>query len=524
MAPIQTWTGSLAVAGVPFRELVLAADARIVFGDPDIIIGNVQYDSRKVGPGDLFVALRGGYADGHDFLADARSRGAVAALIEDECTLVDFDAVAVATNTREALSPLSACFFNYPGEKLGIIGVTGTDGKTTTSYLIDAMLRAKGMQTGLVGTIAVRIGDELLKHDTRQTTPESLEVQRLLADMRGASVDWSVLEATSHALALYRLNDVPFDIGVITNITREHLDFHGSVEEYRAAKARLIRRVESSVNRRFEPAVIANLDDPGAREVAATSTVPVTWFSTHDRSADLFADRIRVHTQGTSFRCFLGDSYVDVDLKLIGEYNVFNAMASIGAGMAAGLSFNEACRGVESLSNVPGRMQRVACGQPFNVIVDYAHSPASLEQTLRLVRQVTEGRVILVMGSAGERDRGKRPVQGRLAAELADFSVFTSEDARFEDPDMIIAEIAQGALDVGAREGVDFIRVEDRRTAIETAIGRAASGDAVLLTGKGHESSMIYGNERVPWDEELEARRALERLGFSMVPNAEGHA
>jgi UDP-N-acetylmuramoyl-L-alanyl-D-glutamate--2,6-diaminopimelate ligase len=510
------------MAGVPFKDLVHAAGARFVAGDRNIEIRNVQYDSRKIQPGDLFVALRGGYADGHDYLDDALSRGAIAALVEDESTPGDFDAVAVAANTREALSPLSARFFDYPGDELGIIGVTGTDGKTTTSYLIDAMLRANGLQTGLVGTIALRIGDQLTKHDSRQTTPESLEVQRLLAQMRDESVDWAVLEATSHALALYRLNDVPFDIGVITNITREHLDFHGSVEEYRAAKARLVRRVESGTNRRYAPAVVANVDDAGSREVAATATVPVTWFSTRDRSADLFADEIRVHAEGTRFRCHSGDSAVDVNLKLIGEYNFFNAMAAIGTGVATGLGFQEACRGVEALSNVPGRMQRVVRGQPFNVIVDYAHSPASLEQTLRLVRDVTQGRIILVMGSAGERDRGKRAVQGKVAAELADFSVFTSEDPRFEDPNEIIAEIAQGASDAGGNELVDYLRVENRREAIETAINRAEPGDAVLLTGKGHESSMIYRDERVPWDEEVEARLALEQLGFTTSSNAEG--
>jgi UDP-N-acetylmuramoyl-L-alanyl-D-glutamate--2,6-diaminopimelate ligase len=509
------------MAAVPFRALAEAAGARII-GDPSTPISNVQYDSRKIQPGDLFVALRGGYVDGHNFLEDARERGAIAALVDHDISMNGFTAYGVVPNTREALSPLAAKYFDYPGENLGIIGVTGTDGKTTTTYLIDAMLRANALQTGLVGTVAIRIGDQLTKHDARQTTPESLEIQRLLASMRNASVDWAVLEATSHALALYRLNDVPFDVGVITNITREHLDFHGSVEEYRAAKARLLRRIESRDDRGYERVVVANADDEGAREVAETVSIPVLWFSMSDQSAALFADEVDVHSNGTRFRCRFGDRVETIDLKLIGEYNVLNALAAIGAGLGIGLDYTAACRGVESLQNVPGRMQRVSCGQPFNVIVDYAHSPASLKQTLQLVRHVTEDRIILVMGSAGERDHGKRSVQGEIAADMADFSIFTSEDPRFEDPDEIIADIARGAELQGARDGVDYVCVEDRRSAIDTAVRRAGPGDTVLLTGKGHESSMIYGGERVPWDEEREARKALAQLGFRDVSESEG--
>jgi UDP-N-acetylmuramoyl-L-alanyl-D-glutamate--2,6-diaminopimelate ligase len=409
---------------------------------------------------------------------------------------------------------LAARFFGFPGNDLGVIGVTGTDGKTTTSYLIDAMLRSNGIRTGLVGTISVRIGESVVEHDTRQTTPESLEVQRLLADMRSASVQWAVLEATSHALALYRLNDCPFDIGVITNVTREHLDFHGTVEAYRQAKAGLIRRVEAGNDRPYPRSIIANLDDEGARSIAATSSIPVTWFSASDPNAQLYASQVEVHSEGTRFLLGAGDTSVQINLKLIGGYNVFNALAAAGAGIALGLSVDEVRHGLEALPHVPGRMQRVVAGQPFGVIVDYAHSPASLEATIRLVRKVTTGKVIVVSGSAGERDTGKRPVQGRISAELAEFSIFTSEDPRFEDPDLIIQEIAAGAEQIGATEGSDYVVIENRREAIDKAIDMARPGDTVLLAGKGHETCMIYEDKRVPWNEAGEAMQALRRHGY----------
>jgi UDP-N-acetylmuramoyl-L-alanyl-D-glutamate--2,6-diaminopimelate ligase len=340
--------------------------------------------------------------------------------------------------------------------------------------------------------------------------------------MRGEQVDWAVLEATSHALALYRLNDVPFDIGVITNVTREHLDFHGSVEAYRAAKAQLIRRVESRTDRERPRAAVINLDDEGARAIGLTSSVPVTWFSTRDPSANIFADEVLVHAAGTTFQMTAGHTSAPVDLKLIGSYNVFNAMAAAGVGFALGLDFDAVTSGLESLEHVPGRMQRIACGQPFSVIVDYAHSPASLEETLNLVREVTKGRVIVVTGSAGERDRGKRPLQGKISAELSDLAIFTSEDPRFEDPETIIREIAEGAESAGARNGVDFFEIENRREAIATAIDYAQPGDTILLAGKGHETCMIYENERIPWNEAGEAIKALHRCGFTETSDTVG--
>jgi UDP-N-acetylmuramoyl-L-alanyl-D-glutamate--2,6-diaminopimelate ligase len=509
--------------GPTFADLSRAAGASEIHGNVNLRASSVTYDSRKTTPGALFVALPGDYVDGHDYLRDALSRGATAALVERAThDLESFHAWARVENTREALAPLAAAFYDYPADSLGVIGVTGTDGKTTTTYLIDAMLRAAGHTTGMIGTVAIRIADEIIDHDTRQTTPESLDVQQLLAEMRAARVDWAVLEATSHALALYRLHCCPFDIGVVTNVTREHLDFHGDIESYRAAKARLLQRVRDRADRPYTSGVVLNADDVGTLAIAPErGDVRTVWYSSRGSRADLQAEDVEQHAEGTRFRLRRGDDSAIVDLRLIGLFNVENALAAAGVGSLLGLSLDEIARGLGSLRAVPGRLQRIDAGQPFQVVVDYAHSPASLRLAIELLRNVTDGRVIAVFGSAGERDTGKRAVQGRVSAELADVSIFTSEDPRFEDPLVIIDQIADGAREVGVREGREFYRIEDRRLAIETALSLALPGDAVLLAGKGHEQCMIYGSQRRPWDETAEARGALAALGYTSDPEVE---
>jgi UDP-N-acetylmuramoyl-L-alanyl-D-glutamate--2,6-diaminopimelate ligase len=509
---------------IRLADLLTGLPTTRLAGDPTVSISDLCYDSRLAGPGSLFVALRGSYTDGHRYLRDARARGAHAALVESwEPEVAGFPAVAQVPSTRVALAPLAARFFGYPGESLNIIGVTGTDGKTTTTYLIDAMLRASGYRTGMLGTVAIRVGERVIEHDNRQTTPESLEVQRLLADMREATVDWAVLEATSHGLALPRLDCCPFDIGVITNITQEHLEFHGTVQEYRRAKARLLERVSAGSGRLGPRGAVLNADDEGARSIApAAGSAPVIWFSSRGAGAEIRATGIETGSDGTRFRLETPTGSADVRLALIGQFNVDNALAAAGVGHLIGLSAGEIAEGLASLESVPGRLRRVALGQPFEVIVDYAHTPESLEKTLRLVRGLVRGRVIAVFGSAGERDRVKRPLQGAVGARLADISIFTSEDPRCEDPEAIIAEIAAGAEAAGAVEGRDYFRIEDRRAAIRAAIERAGPGDAVVLAGKGHERCIIYGVERRPWDEAGEAMAALQGIGYGQTVEGEG--
>ncbi len=500
-----------------FKDLLARETTLHVAGPSDTLITSVCYDSRQAAPGTLFVAMRGGYVDGHAFLRDAWSRGAVAALVEQWSPDVDaFEAAAQVADTRASLARIAERFLESPGASMGVIGVTGTDGKTTTTFLIDAILRHAGLRTGMIGTVSVRIADEITEHDTRQTTPESLEIQGLLSQMREAHVDWSILEATSHGLELHRLDTCPFDIGVVTNITHEHLDFHGTVEAYRRAKARLLEAVATRENRSFPHGVVLNRDDPGARSVADyAGSEPVLWFSATDKSSDLFASNVQVSRDGTAFDVTINGETRPVRLKLIGDYNVANALAAAGAATLAGLDVATVVGGLESLAAVPGRLARVDEGQPFNVFVDYAHTPDSIEKTIHLLRSLNDGRVIVVFGSAGERDIAKRGTQGAVAAKHADFAVFTSEDPRFEDPDVIIDEIARGATGAGASEGRDFVRRENRQEAIEAAFAAANPGDVVLLAGKGHEQCIIYGSERRPWDEASAARAALHAHGYS---------
>jgi len=485
-------------------ELARALPDASLTSDDGVVIRDIEYDSRLVEPGCLFAALRGGYVDGHDFIANAIERGASALLVDRD---MDYPVPAIrVSDTRAALSPLSAAFFRHPSQQLGVIGITGTDGKTTTSYLTESILGHSNLVTGVIGTVSVKIADQIVQHETRQTTPESLEIQRLLRQMVDSGVNWAVLEATSHGLAQHRLDDVSFDIAAVTNITHEHLEFHKTIEAYRAAKATLFDRAAATGGK-----AVVNLDDEGARGViphAAGSEL--LRYSTVDPSADLLATNIQIGVEGTRFDVRYRDSVTSFESPLIGGFNVENALCAIGIGLAAGLELGQIAEGIRLAPPIPGRMERVDEGQPFSVIVDYAHTPDSLQKLLSLLRQLSpESKIIAVSGSAGERDVPKRALQGGVSARLADYSVFTTEDPRFEDAATIIDQIAEGAQAAGAVKERDFRCIVDRTEAIAAAIDRAQPGDIVLLAGKGHERSIIWGGEKVPWNEAEVARSLL---------------
>jgi len=493
----------------PHRPLSgLIPPGATVVGAADTIVSDVVYDSRLVQPGALFAALVGADLDGHAYAAEAVAGGAAALLVERPVPL-PLPQLVVA-NSRAALAEVAAAFFGHPSAELPTIGITGTDGKTTTSFLVDHLLRAAGRRTGLVGTVAVRIGEEVIAHETRQTTPESADIQRYLRAMLGAGIDWAILEATSHGLAMHRLDKVSFRIGAVTNVTHEHLDYHGSVEAYRRAKAILFERVVDGGT------VVVNLDDDGARSLlpfAGGSTV--VGYSAEGNAADLRAEGVVCDAAGCRFRLLTPAGSADVELPLIGDFNVANALCAAGIALAAGLDLPTVVGGLATAPAVPGRMATIQAGQPFPVVVDYAHTPDALEKVLGLLRRLNPGgRLIAVFGSAGERDVEKRPLQGEVAARLADYAVFTSEDPRSEDADAIIAQIAAGAVRAGGRRGETFACITDRRRAIEHAIGYAAAGDCILLAGKGHEGSIIWGREKRPWDEAGVARDVLAALGY----------
>ncbi|MCC6316023.1 MAG: UDP-N-acetylmuramoyl-L-alanyl-D-glutamate--2,6-diaminopimelate ligase [Thermomicrobiales bacterium] len=501
MATALATTAELLAAGTPGARLV---------GDPATPVAGLAYDSRLVEPEFCFAALVGADADGHAFAPQAVARGATLILTERELPL-DV-AQLVVTDSRAALAHVAAAFYRDPSHELGVIGVTGTDGKTTTSYLIDAILRHAGHPVGMIGTVAIRIGDEEELHATRQTTPESADVQRYLRAMVDRGVDWAVLEATSHGLAMHRLDEIRFRIGAVTNITREHLDYHGSVENYQRAKAILFRRVGASGG-----SAIVNLDDEGARAmIAPASGAEITTYSAAGRPADLRAHGLISDGRGSRFTLATSRwGSAPVNLPLIGDFNVANALCAAAVTLAAETPLATVAAALAEAPSAPGRMAAVDEGQPFAVVVDYAHTPEAMNKVLALLRRLFPGgRLLVVFGSAGERDREKRPLQGEVAARLADIAVITSEDPRFEDADAIIAEIAAGARRTGAVEGENFHRRTDRRAAIDLTFDLARPGDCVLLAGKGHEGSIIWGREKRPWNEAAVARELLRERGF----------
>jgi UDP-N-acetylmuramoyl-L-alanyl-D-glutamate--2,6-diaminopimelate ligase len=490
------------------NDLVAGIDELNIVGDPATITG-IAYDSRLVAPGDLFVALSGAYFDGYAFLADALGRGAAAVMVEHAPP--DGVPAIVAPDTRAWLPIVASRYFGTPSQLLNVIGITGTDGKTTTSYLIDGILRDAGLTTGLVGTVSVRIAGRVVDHETRQTTPESADIQRYLRAMADAGVSWAILEATSHGLDLHRLDEVRFSIGAVTNVTHEHLEYHRTIEAYRRAKGKLFERVAQNGG-----TCVANVDDEGARSLMQyAGPARVLTFSMSDPSADVVGEEIALGVDGSRFTLVHDGGRTEVRLPLVGGFNVGNALCAAGVALAAGVELGQIAHSLSRAAPVPGRMATIDEGQPFTVIVDYAHTPDSLAKVLRLLRDLNpHGRLIAVSGSAGERDTLKRPLQGEVSARLADVSVFTTEDPRFEDADKIIAEIAAGADAAGRQRGRDYHCVTDRREAIRLAFSLAHPGDCVLLAGKGHERSIIWGLEKRPWDEAQVASDLLVELGL----------
>jgi UDP-N-acetylmuramoyl-L-alanyl-D-glutamate--2,6-diaminopimelate ligase len=474
-----------------------------VVGMPVGEIASIAYDSRQVGPGSLFFAVPGDHVDGHDFIADAVAAGAAAVVAERETPGLAVPQLVVA-RTRDALADAADAWFGRPSERLEVIGVTGTDGKTTTCFLSVAALRAGGRRPGMIGTVALRVGDEIRSNEDRNTTPEAPELQALLAEMLEAGNESVVMEATSHGLAQSRVRKARFRVAVVTNVTSEHLEFHGTLEAYRAAKAMLVEEA---------PTAILNADDPAFGYFRDRARDRVVTYGT-DAAADVRATSIDARADGTTFIVATPGGSAEVHLQLPGTFNVHNALAALALAEVEGIDPATAAAGIGGVVGVPGRMERIDIGQPFGVVVDYAHTADSLGKMLRTLRPLTAGRLIVVFGSAGERDRVKRPAMGKVAAELADLAIVTDEDPRLEDGHAINEAIAEGARAAGARDETDLWVIDDRRAAIAHAIGLARAGDMILLAGKGHEGSIFYANEKRWWDEREVARQELAAAGF----------
>jgi len=474
-----------------------------VAGMPVGEIGSIAYDSRQARPGTLFFAVPGDHVDGHDFIADAVARGAAAVVAERETGGLAVPQLLVA-RTRDALADAADAWYGRPSERLEVIGVTGTDGKTTTCYLAVAALQAGGRKPGMIGTVALRVGDEVRSNEDRNTTPEAPELQALLAEMVEAGNDSVAMEATSHGLAQSRVRNCRFRVAVVTNVTSEHLEFHGTLEAYRAAKAMLVQEA---------PTAILNADDAAFTYFRDRARDRVVAFGIDDR-AHVRATDIDARADGTTFTAITPGWSGQVRLQLPGAFNVHNALAALTLAEVEGIDPASAAEAIGGVRGVRGRMERIDAGQPFGVVVDYAHTADSLAKMLRTLRPLTAGRLIVVFGSAGERDRVKRPAMGKVAAELADLAVVTDEDPRLEDGHVINEAIAEGARSAGARDGTNLWVIDDRRAAIAHAIGLAQAGDMILLAGKGHEGSIFYANEKRWWDEREVARQELALAGF----------
>src|SRR5579883_461611 len=473
-------------------------------------ITSLAYDSRRVEAGGLFLAVPGDHTDGRRFLADAARRGAVAALgphYEGEAPPLPYIEVA---EIRAALADLSCAFYGNPAQQLCTIGVTGTDGKTTTSNLISTILDAAGKRNGLMTTANFKVSGQEWQNATRQSTLEALEIQQFLHRLRSEGATHAVIESTSHGLELQRVRGCAFDIGVVTNITHEHLDFHKTIENYRRAKARLFEMLDPARDKGLNvmPTAILNQDDSSYEILKPYCRVPILSYGI-DTPAQVRAVDLQLGANGTTFRAILPNGEVRITTRLVGRFNVSNCLAAIATAYSLGISPPLIAEALATVQGVTGRMERIDEGQPFTVIVDYAHTPDSLEKVLHILRPLTSGKLMVVFGSAGERDMQKRPIMGRIAAQLSDFFVITDEDPRQEDRLRILQEIADGARSAGKREGEDFLLIADRREAIAAAFARARAGDTVLLAGKGHEQSIIIGTTKMPWDDRQVAREQL---------------
>lgn len=461
--------------------------------DLDTEIAEVRYDSRAVQPGDLFVAIRGFETDGHRYIASALAQGAAAVVCEESSGRIP---AVVVRDSRAALARIGINRYQHPADAMTMIGVTGTNGKTSTTYFIKAILEASGAKVGLIGTNHNLIGDEVL--ETERTTPESYELQALFARMRDAGCTHVVMEVSSHALALKRVYGIRFQAALFTNLTQDHLDFHGTMEEYRKAKALLFSQSTHGV---------VNLDDPAANKMLADAKCPVTTFSAHTAEADLYAEDIRLGAEGVQFTVVSAEERAEAALKIPGGFTVLNALGALEVCRSLGFSLAGAVEALRTVPGVKGRIEVVPTPTDYTVLIDYAHSPDGIENVLTAVRGFAKGRVIALFGCGGDRDKTKRPKMGAAADRLADYCIVTSDNPRTEDPDAIIEDILTGMGDTPRTV------ITSRPEAIRFALELAQAGDVIVLMGKGHETYQEINHVKRHLDEREEVAKYFNKNG-----------
>lgn len=500
MAVVERSEGTGTVTGLARAAADLLAEVR---GDSDIAVEALAYDSRTARPGSLFFCVPGSVTDGHRFAKQAIERGAIALCVE---RALDVDtAQIVVTDMRRAMPRMAGAFYGRPSDDLLLIGLTGTNGKTTTAYMIESILAAAGYVTGLVGTIETHVAGEV--RPGVRTTPESVDLHALFAEMRDRDVTAATLEVTSHGLALHRVEGVRFASAAFTNLTQDHLDFHRDMEDYFVAKRSLF------VSGRVARAAM-NIDDPYGRRLLEESEVPSIGFGSSG-AADVRAEDVRVTQWGNEFLISTPVGEFKVATSLVGAFNVSNSLAACAACLQAGIGLEAIEAGLLALKAVPGRFEPVDAGQDFTVVVDYAHTPDSLENLLREARRLADnqgGRVVSVFGCGGDRDRGKRPLMGAIAARGADVVVVTSDNPRSEPPGEIIDQVVEGLI-AERTSGPDAV-IEDRRGAVREALSRARPHDVVVIAGKGHETYQELRDEVIAFDDRVVAREELGALGY----------
>ncbi|MDR7434917.1 MAG: UDP-N-acetylmuramoyl-L-alanyl-D-glutamate--2,6-diaminopimelate ligase [Armatimonadota bacterium] len=481
------------------RDLLEGIPA-VVEGSLEVEVEGIASHSQAVRPGFLFAAIRGSRHDGHAFIPEAVANGATAVLVDHRVEGFPRLTQVITPDTRLALGLLSAAFYGHPSRRLHLIGVTGTNGKGTTALMIQAILTQAGVKAGSIGTLGARLEEEHLP--LQFTTPEAIELQRLLQLMADRGITHVAMEVASHALALHRVAGCRFEAAVFTNLTRDHLDFHGDFANYLGAKARLFEMVEP------QGISVINADDPHSHVLVAKSRAPVLTYGI-ESPADVRAEEISLTPGGSNFTVCTPSGRCSVSLPMIGRFNVLNALAAIGVANSLGIPLEVAKEALERMPSIPGRFERVDNGGEIMVVVDYAHTPDSLANVLRAAAEITSGRKIVVFGCGGDRDRTKRPIMGRLAVELSEYAIVTSDNPRSEDPMAIIEEIVAGIPDgAGSHYEVEV----DRRKAIERAISMARPGDIVIIAGKGHEAYQEIKGVRYPFDDRVVAREALQKI------------
>jgi UDP-N-acetylmuramoyl-L-alanyl-D-glutamate--2,6-diaminopimelate ligase len=488
------------------REIIETLPAASVEGPLDRPVSGITYDSRRVTPGMLFVAIAGQKTDGHDFIADAIERGATAVICERNGILFPRTTKIRVADGREALARAAIAYYAHPSSKMKVVGVTGTNGKTTVSFIVKAILEAAGIKTGLIGTVQYEVADRVIP--AHRTTPESLEAQQLMAQMLQGGCGACVMEVSSHALEQKRVFGIDFDVAIFTNLTGDHLDYHGSMENYYQAKKKLFASLGQGMKK---GAAIINIDDAYGARLFDDATLEVMLTYGMQKPARVRATNIELSRDGARFLVEAPGRNFAVRSPLIGRHNIYNALAAIGAGLALDIPVVKLQAALNAMPPVPGRLEKIVMGQPFGVFVDYAHTDDALRNVLMTLREITTGRLLLTFGCGGDRDTTKRARMGRIAAELADDTLITSDNPRKEDAAKIAEDVRAGFC--SARPTGCAIEL-DRRKAIEEIIGKATEGDTVLIAGKGHETYQEFEDTVVPFDDRVHTQEALQGRGY----------